>query len=67
MIRPALLSDKPELISLFSALNLFDTDELEFMSELVDNFCNETLGEGHYLVVDYDFIGSVCKIIPIPS
>jgi ribosomal protein S18 acetylase RimI-like enzyme len=54
MIRPAILSDKPEMMSLFRALNLFDTSELEFMSELVDNFCNETLGEGHYLVVNTD-------------
>jgi ribosomal protein S18 acetylase RimI-like enzyme len=54
MIRPALLSDKPEMMSLFAALNLFDTTELQFMSELVDNCCNGTLGEGHYLVVDID-------------
>jgi hypothetical protein len=39
MIRPTLPSDKLEMMSLFSSLNLFDAGELEFMSELVDNFC----------------------------
>ncbi len=54
MIRPALPSDKPEMMSLFSSLNLFDAGELEFMSELVDNSYNGTLGEGHYWVVNAD-------------
>jgi ribosomal protein S18 acetylase RimI-like enzyme len=54
MIRPAILSDKPEMMSLFRTLNLFDTAELEFMSELVENFCNQTLGEGHYWIVCID-------------
>jgi ribosomal protein S18 acetylase RimI-like enzyme len=54
MIRPAILNDKNEMINLFDALNLFDTDEMKFMSELVDNFFNESLGEGHYWIVNDD-------------
>jgi ribosomal protein S18 acetylase RimI-like enzyme len=54
MIRPALPNDKDAMTSLFSALNLFNPDELQFMSELVDNFINKTLGEGHYWIVNDD-------------
>jgi ribosomal protein S18 acetylase RimI-like enzyme len=52
MIRPASPSDRDGMIKLFSALNLFNTDELQFMSELVDNFFNQTLGEGYYWIIN---------------
>jgi ribosomal protein S18 acetylase RimI-like enzyme len=54
MIRPAVLSDKNDMQKLFSALNLFNNNELEFMTELVDSYFNQTLGEGHYWVVGED-------------
>ncbi len=54
MIRPAKLSDRDAMTKLFSALNLFDTDELKFMSDLIDSYFDGTLGEGHYWIVGGD-------------
>lgn len=65
MIRPATLSDKNGMIKLFSVLNLFNTDELRLMSDLVDSYFDETLGEGHYWIVsDDDGITSAAYYAP---
>lgn len=54
MIRPAILNDRNEMIKLFYTLNLFNTDEIKFMSDLLDNYFSESLGEGHYWIVGGD-------------
>jgi len=54
MIRTAILNDRNEMIKLFSTLNLFNTDEIKFMSDLLDNYFSQTLGEGHYWIVGGD-------------
>ena len=66
MIRPAVSSDKDAMTSLFSALNLFDTDEIKFMCELVDSYFHVTLEEGHFWIVndDNDAITSAAYYAP---
>jgi GNAT superfamily N-acetyltransferase len=54
MIRIALPSDKNQMIELFSSVNLFDTNELEFMSDLIETFFTSSKEEGHYWVVNDD-------------
>jgi ribosomal protein S18 acetylase RimI-like enzyme len=53
MIRKIKTEDKNQLHELFSKLGLFDNDELSFMSELVDNILNNSLGDDHQFIV-YD-------------
>lgn len=40
------------MTKLFSALNLFNTDELQFMSDLIDSYFDASLGEGHHWIVN---------------
>ncbi|BDA72395.1 hypothetical protein CAL7716_065610 [Calothrix sp. PCC 7716] len=54
MIRPATLNDRDAMTKVFAALNLFNNDELKFMSNLVDSYFDKTLGEGHYWIVSDD-------------
>ncbi len=54
MIRPAISSDRDQMTKIFCALNLFDTDELKFMSDLIDSYFDGTLGEEHYWIVNDD-------------
>lgn len=42
------------MIRLFSAVNLFNADELKFMSDLIDSYFDGTLGEGHHWIVNDD-------------
>lgn len=54
MIRHATLNDRDAMTKVFAALNLFNNDELKFMSNLVDDYFDGTLGEGHYWIVSDD-------------
>ena len=54
MIRPATVEDQPALLALASATEMFSEEELRQLAQMLSDYFDGSLGDGHAWLVDED-------------